>query len=98
MAQQVKDPVLSLQQLRLLPRHSFHPWTGNFHMPQVQPKKKKEKKRVEVKKQTGRGEWTEEYSRKREQHLPSQKPWLTQETQSDWSTSGEEGERRTERY
>ena len=35
MAQQVKDPVLSLQQLR------FAPWPRNFHMPQAQPKKKK---------------------------------------------------------
>ena len=31
-----KDSALSLVWLR------FDPWPGNFHMPQVQPKKKKE--------------------------------------------------------
>ena len=41
MAQQVKDLVLSLQQLGLLLWYRFDPWPGNFHMPQVQPKKKK---------------------------------------------------------
>ena len=35
MAQWVKDPVLSLQQLG----HGFDPWPGNFHMPLVWPKK-----------------------------------------------------------
>ena len=40
-AQQVKDLVLSLQWLRSLLWHGFNPWPGNFHMLQVQPKKKK---------------------------------------------------------
>ena len=41
MTQQVKDPVLSLQQLRSLLWHGFDPWPGNVHMPQLQPEKKK---------------------------------------------------------
>ena len=40
--QQVKDPAVSLQQLRLLLWRGFHPWPGNFHMPQAQPKKEEE--------------------------------------------------------
>ena len=32
MAQQVKDPTLSLQWLRLLLWLRFDPWPGNFHM------------------------------------------------------------------
>ena len=43
MKQQVKDPVLSLQQLGLLLWCGFNPWPGNFHMPWVQKKKKKKK-------------------------------------------------------
>ena len=39
MAQQVKDLVLSLQWLGFLLWHRFDPWPGNFHVPQVQPKK-----------------------------------------------------------
>ena len=39
--QQVKDPVLSLQQLGLLLWLGFSPWPRNFHMPWVMPKKKK---------------------------------------------------------
>ena len=39
MEQQVKDLVLSLQQLRSLLWHGFNPWPGNFHMPQAWPKK-----------------------------------------------------------
>ena len=49
MAQQVKGPALSLQQLRSLLWLRFDPWPGNFHMPQAQPlhltKKKKKKKK-----------------------------------------------------
>ena len=41
MAQQVKDLVLSLQQLGLLLWYRFDPWPGNFHMPWLWPKKKK---------------------------------------------------------
>ena len=41
MAQWVKDPALSLQQLRQLLWHRFDPWPRNFHMPQVQPKANK---------------------------------------------------------
>ena len=37
-AQQVKDLVLSLQQLGLLLWHESDPWPGNFHMLWVQPK------------------------------------------------------------
>ena len=40
MAQQVKDPVLSLQWLGLLPWHRFDPWPGNFQVPWVQPQHK----------------------------------------------------------
>ena len=39
--QGVKDPVLSLQWLRLLLWHGFDPWPRNFYMPQVWPEKKK---------------------------------------------------------
>ena len=38
-AQWVKDPMLSLQQLGLLLWHGFDPWPKNFHMARVQPKK-----------------------------------------------------------
>ena len=41
MAQQVKDLVLSLQQLRSLLVHRFDPWPENFHMPRLWPKRKK---------------------------------------------------------
>ena len=34
-AQQVKDPALSLQSLGLLLQNGFNPWPGNFHMPQM---------------------------------------------------------------
>ena len=40
MAQQVKDLVLSLQQLGLLLWYRFDPWPGNFHMPWLWPKKR----------------------------------------------------------
>ena len=40
----VKDPSLSLQQLRSLLWLGFDPWPGNFHMPQEQQKKKKKKR------------------------------------------------------
>ena len=43
MALQVKDPVLLLLWLRSPLRHQFNLWTGNFHKPQAQPKKKKKK-------------------------------------------------------
>ena len=43
MAQWVKDPVLSLLWLRLLLWRRFDPWPRNFDMPQVWPKKKKER-------------------------------------------------------
>ena len=33
MAQQVKDPMLSLQWLGSLPRCRFDPWPWNFHLP-----------------------------------------------------------------
>ena len=36
-AQQVKDPVLSLMWLRLLLWHRFDPWSRHFHMPWVWP-------------------------------------------------------------
>ena len=39
--QWVEDPVLSLQQLRLLLWYRFDPWPGNFHMPRSRPKKNK---------------------------------------------------------
>ena len=45
MAQLVKDPVLSLLQLRSLLWCGFHPLLGNFWMPWVQPKKKEKKKK-----------------------------------------------------
>ena len=37
MAQWVKDPALSLQQLGWLLRHGFSPWHGNFRMPWALP-------------------------------------------------------------
>ena len=42
--QHFKDPLLSLQWLRLLLWHRFNPWPRNFHLPQEQQKKKKKKK------------------------------------------------------
>ena len=44
MAQQAKDPALSLQQLGFLLWHRLDPWPRNFYMPQCKKKKKKEKK------------------------------------------------------
>ena len=40
MAQRVKDPMLSLQQLGSLLWGRFDPWPGSFHMPWVRPKDK----------------------------------------------------------
>ena len=42
MAQGVKDLALSLQQFGSLLWHGFDPWPGNFRMPQVLPKNKKQ--------------------------------------------------------
>ena len=39
MVQWVKDPVLSLKQLRSLLWHAFNPRSGDFLMPWMQPKK-----------------------------------------------------------
>ena len=39
-AQQVKDLALSLPWFGSLLWRGFSPWCGNFHMPQVWPKKK----------------------------------------------------------
>ena len=41
MVEPIKNLVLSLQQLGLQLWHRFSPRPGNFHMPQVRPKKKK---------------------------------------------------------
>ena len=41
MVEPIKNLVLSLQQLGLQLWHRFSPRPGNFHMPQVQPKKDK---------------------------------------------------------
>ena len=38
MTQRVKDLVLSLEQFTSLLWHRFSPWSGDFHMLQVQPK------------------------------------------------------------
>ena len=38
--QQVKDPVLPLQQLGFLLGREFHPWPRNFHVLQVRPKER----------------------------------------------------------
>ena len=46
--QPVRDLALSLQWLRLLPWHGFNPWPGNLHTPQAQPKKKRERDRIET--------------------------------------------------
>ena len=40
-AQQVRDPVLSLLLLQLLLWCRFSPWSGNFHRPWAWPKRKK---------------------------------------------------------
>ena len=42
MAQQVKDPVLSLHWLKYLLWCRFYPWPGNFHMPLGPSKRKRE--------------------------------------------------------
>ena len=43
MAQWVKELALWLLWLGSLLRHAFDPWPRNFHMPWVQPKRKKKK-------------------------------------------------------
>ena len=53
MAQQVKDLALSLLWLRLW--CGFNPWPGNLPMPQVWPKKEKERNGFEKKKGCSRG-------------------------------------------
>ena len=45
MAQQVKDPALSLQQLGSLLWCGLDHWSGNFHMPSVWPKKERKERR-----------------------------------------------------
>ena len=45
MAQRVKDPVLSLQWLRLLLWLGFDPRPRNFHVPQAWPEKPKQASR-----------------------------------------------------
>ena len=54
MVKLVKDPVLSLQQLRLLLWQEFEPWPRDFHMPRcmgiAKKKKKKRKKKGKRKK------------------------------------------------
>ena len=49
-AQQVKDPVVSLVWLRWLLQHGFNPWTRNFHMLQVHQKKKSKNKNKQTNK------------------------------------------------
>ena len=39
--QQIKDLALSLQWFGLLLWHGFDPWSGNVHMPQAWPERKK---------------------------------------------------------
>ena len=53
MVQWVKDLVLSLQGPGLLRWHRFDPWPGNFHMPQVQSKKKKKTNENSKRKEDG---------------------------------------------
>ena len=48
MVQQIKDLVLSLQWLGSPLWPGFIAWTGNLHMPQVQPKKKKKERTKEM--------------------------------------------------
>ena len=48
MAQQLKDPALSLQQLGSLLYLRFYPRPGNFHVLQVRPKKKKKSKNKKI--------------------------------------------------
>ena len=47
-AQWVKDPVLSLQQLGSLLRCGFDPWPRNFHMLQLQPKRQNKTKTLQA--------------------------------------------------
>ena len=49
-AQQVKDPVLSLLWLSLLLWVGFNPWPQNFCMPRTPPKTNKQKKKKKKKK------------------------------------------------
>ena len=48
MAQQVKDLASSLLWLGSLLCCRFDPWPGNFHVPQVQEKKKKNKRKEKL--------------------------------------------------
>ena len=48
MAQQVEDPALSLLWLGSLLCCGFAPWPGNFRMPVLLKKKKKERKTVRI--------------------------------------------------
>ena len=52
-AQQVKDPVLSLLWLSLLLWVGFNPWPQNFCMPRTPPKTNKQKKKKKKKKKKG---------------------------------------------
>ena len=45
MVQWIKNPVLSLQWLELLPWHKFDPWPRNFCRLRMPAKKKKKKKK-----------------------------------------------------
>ena len=49
MAQQVKDPVLSLQQVGWLLWHRSDPWLENFRITPAKPKKEKKEKEKERK-------------------------------------------------
>ena len=60
-AQWIKDPVLSLLWLGSPLWHGFSPWPLNFHMPWVQPKKKKREKRERSKFNDKRGQpWAQD--------------------------------------
>ena len=59
LAQQVKDPALSLLWIRSLLWHGFNLWPRKFYMPQVQPKKKKKKKKAKTKPKNPKGSGAE---------------------------------------
>ena len=69
-AQQAKDPALSLVRTGLLLWHKFHPWPRNFRMPQLGwawPKKEKEKKKKASKSEKTSLMWKEGRKKERKE-------------------------------
>ena len=73
MWQLIKDPLLSLQGLGLLPWCRFDPWPRNFHMLPAQPKGQKEGREWKEGRKEGRKKGRKE-GRKKGRKLPFNYP------------------------